>query len=84
MADSKKSAPKPLKNKGGKFPSPRKITAGKKTADSVSKGPWSSIDPVIPIVSVDWERPSGKDTAKNDGYGNKKRKTDQKKNGDWF
>ena len=84
MADSKKSTPKTVANKGGKFPSPRTIKGGKKTNDSINKSPWSSIDPVIPIVQVDYEPPKGNDTAKYDGYGNPKRKTDRKKNGNQF
>jgi len=79
---SKTSVPKVLKNKSGKFPSPRKLYGGTKSTDNVSASPWKSIDPVIPIVQVDWEPPSGYDDAK-DKYG-KGRKTDRKKNGDWF
>lgn len=84
MAASKKSnkTPKTVINKKGKFPSPRKISGGTKSTDNVSKSPWSSIDPVIPVVQLDWKPPSGKDEAK-DKYG-KGRKVNRKKNGDWF
>lgn len=84
MAESKKSTPKTVKNNSAKFPAPRVIKAGKKTTNNVNASPWNSIDPVIPIIQVDWEPPSGNDTAKYDGYGNKKRKSNAKKNGNQF
>ena len=90
MAANKKVSPRnvtsktpaTVKNKAGKFPSPRTIKGGTKTSDSLNKSPWKSIDPAIPIVQVDWEPPSGKDEAANK-YG-KGRKVNRKKNGDWF
>ncbi len=68
MADSKKSAK-------GKTSAPRKISGGKKTNSNVSASPWKSIDPVVPIIAVDFEPPKGNDTARYDGYGNKVRKS---------
>ena len=79
---SKTSTPKMVQNKSGKFPAPRTLKGGKKVTDNVSSSPWKSIDPVIPIIQVDWKRPGEDNQAKNK-YG-KGRKANQKKNGDWF
>lgn len=95
MATSKKSSkaqpksatfttdvPKTVKKNAAKFQSPRTIKGGTKSTDNVSKSPWKTIDPVIPIIAVDWEPPKGDDDAQ-DKYG-KGRKVNRKKNGNQF
>lgn len=70
MATSKKPSRGNKTTGNNKTSAPRVIKGGTKSTDNTKGNYWKSIDPVIPIIQVDWKRPDGKDDAPNK-YGRK-------------